>query len=175
MLKYVAATAAVLLTACGSVDPELSAYQETEKLKQANFANFDDLDYNVFSGQKWAEFHRSHADDVTVHWPDGHSTKGFDKHIEDMKAMFVWAPDTRIKEHPVKLGQGEWTAVIGYMEGTFTQPMPIGEGKTIPPTGKAYKIRMATFCHWNSQGLMDEEYLFWDNQEFMKQIGLTPG
>jgi hypothetical protein len=55
------------------------------------------------------------------------------------------------------------------MEGTFTQPMPIGEGKTIPPTGKAYKIRMSTFCHWNSQGLMDEEYLFWDNQEFMKQ------
>jgi SnoaL-like polyketide cyclase len=138
----------------------------------ANLANFDDLDYHVFTGQKWAEFHRSHSDDVTVHWPDGHSTKGFEKHIEDLKAMFVWAPDTRIKEHPVKVGQGVWTAVIGVMEGTFTQPMPIGEGKTIPPTGKAYKISMATFCHWNSQGLMDEEYLFWDNQEFMKEIGL---
>jgi len=46
--------------------------------------------------------------------------------------------------------------------------MPIGEGKTILPTGKAYRIRMSTFCHWNRQGLMDEEYLFWDNQEFMK-------
>lgn len=23
-----------------------------------------------------------------------------------------------------------------------------------------------------AQGTMDEEYLFWDNQEFMKQIGL---
>ena len=121
MLKYIAATAAVLLAACGSVDPELSEFQEAEKLAQPNLANFDDLDYNVFSGQKWDELHCSHADDVTVHWPDGHSTKGFDKHIEDMKAMFVWAPDTRIKEHPVKLGQGEWTAVIGYMEGTFTQ------------------------------------------------------
>ncbi len=172
MLKYIAATAAVLLTACGSADSELSRYQEAEKIAQANLANFDDLDYNVFSGQKWAEFHRSHSDDVTVHWPDGHSTKGFEKHIEDLKAMFVWAPDTRIKEHPVKVGKGEWTAVIGYMEGTFTQPMPIGEGKTIPPTGKAYRIRMATFSHWKSEGLMDEEYLFWDNQEFMKQIGL---
>lgn len=58
------------------------------------------------------------------------------------------------------------------MEGTFTQPMPIEEGKTIPSTGKAYGIRMATFSHWNSQGLMDEEFLFWDNQEFMKQSGL---
>ena len=30
---------------------------------------------------------------------------------------------------------------------------------------------MATFGHWKD-GVMDEEYLFWDNQEFMKQIGL---
>ena len=38
--------------------------------------------------------------------------------------------------------------------------------------GKAYKIRMATIGHWNSDGVMDAEYLFWDNQEFMKEIGL---
>ena len=137
----------------------------------AHLATFDDLDYNVFSGQKWTELHKSHSQDVKVHWPDGHQTKGIEKHIEDLKAMFVWAPDTRIKQHPVKLGQGEWTAVIGVMEGTFTKPMPAGDGKTIPPTGKAYKIKMATISHWKD-GRMDEEYLFWDNQEFMKQIGL---
>jgi hypothetical protein len=48
--------------------------------------------------------------------------------------MFVYAPDTQIKGHPVKIGSGEWTSVIGEMEGTFTQPMPIGNGKTIAPT-----------------------------------------
>ena len=147
-------------------------YEDEAKRIAANIALFDDLDYNVFSGQKWAELHRSHSQNVIVHWPDGHTTNGIDKHIEDLKAMFVWAPDTRIKEHPVKVGQGEWTAVIGVMEGTFTQPMPIGEGKTIPPTGKAYKLKMATISHWTKEGPMDEEYLFWDNQEFMKQIGL---
>lgn len=150
----------------------LKALLAEQQREQANLATFDDLDYNVFSGQKWAELHRSHSHDVTVHWPDGHSTQGIEKHIADLQAMFVWAPDTRIKEHPVKIAQGEWTAVIGYMEGTFTQPMPAGEGKTIPPTGKVYRIRMATISHWNSEGVMDEEYLFWDNQEFMKQIGL---
>ena len=150
-----------------------SKQQEQEQARTAaNLANFDDLDYNVFSGQKWDELHKSHAENITVHWPDGHSTQGIEKHIEDLKAMFVWAPDTRLKEHPVKVAQGEWTAVIGIMEGTFTQPMPIGDGKSIPPTGKAFKIRMATFGRWNAQGTMDEEYLFWDNQEFMKQIGL---
>ena len=31
---------------------------------------------------------------------------------------------------------------------------------------------MATVGHWKD-GVMDEEYLFWDNGEFMKQIGLA--
>jgi hypothetical protein len=165
----------VLVVACGAAgcaQPPSPQTSDGQKVLTANLANFDDLDYNVFSGQKWADLHRSHAENITVHWPDGHSTQGIDRHIDDLKAMFVWAPDTRIKEHPVKVGQGEWTAVIGVMEGTFTQPMPIGDGKTIPPTGKAFKLRMATFGRWNGQGTMDEEYLFWDNQEFMKQIGL---
>ncbi|HUP60487.1 MAG TPA: ester cyclase [Thermoanaerobaculia bacterium] len=64
------------------------------------------------------------------------------------------------------------TAVTGYIEGTFSQPMPIGEGKTIPPTGKTFKLSMATIGHWRN-GVMDEEWLMWDNQAFMKQIGLT--
>jgi hypothetical protein len=31
---------------------------------------------------------------------------------------------------------------------------------------------MCTVGHWKN-GLMDEEYLFWDNQEFMKQVGIA--
>lgn len=167
--------ALVFAVSGGAVAAE-SAGEKTSAAEQAriaaNLANFDDLDFRVFTGRKWAELHKSHAHDITVHWPDGHSTTGIEKHIEDLEAMFIWAPDTRIKEHPVKLGQGDWTAVIGIMEGTFTQPMPIGDGKTLAPTGKAYKIRMATFGHWKN-GVMIEEYLFWDNQEFLKQIGLA--
>ena len=86
--------------------------------------------------------------------------------------MFVFAPDTRIKTHPVRIQSGEWTSVIGVMEGTFTKAMPIGDGKTMPPTGKPFKLTMCTVGHWKN-GLMDEEYLFWDNQSFMKQIGLA--
>lgn len=138
----------------------------------AHLVTFDDLDFNVFTNQKWSELHKSHRHDIVVHWPDGHSTTGIDKHISDLAAMFVWAPDTRIKEHPIAFGEGEWTAVTGVMEGTFSKPMPLPEGKSIPPTGKAYKIQMVTIGHWKD-GIMDEEYLFWDNHEFMKQIGLA--
>lgn len=147
-------------------------WQEEQKGVEQHLATFDDLDFNVFSGQRWDDLHKSHSQDVVVHWPDGHTTNGIDKHIEDLKAMFVWAPDTRIRVHPIKVGQKDWTGVVGVIEGTFTQPMPVGEGKTLPPTGKAYKLHMATFSHWTKEGPMDEEYLFWDNKEFMKQIGL---
>ena len=140
---------------------------------EKNIRTFDDLDFRVFSGRKWDDLPVSHAKDILVHWPDGHTTKGIDTHIGDLDAMFVFAPDTRIQKHPVKFGSGEWTAVIGEMEGTFTKPMPLPDGKTIPPTGRAYKIPMCTIGRWKN-GVMVEEYLFWDNQTFMKQIGLAP-
>lgn len=137
-----------------------------------HLATFDTLDYVIFSNQLWDRFAESHSDDIIVTWPDGHETRGLAKHLEDLKAMFVYAPDIEIKEHPIRFGQGEWTAVQGYMTGTFTRPMPTPDGKTIPPTGKKFRLNMATIGHWTN-GKMDHEWLFWDNQDFMKQIGLA--
>ncbi|PSK95035.1 ester cyclase [Taibaiella chishuiensis] len=132
---------------------------------------FDTLDYTVFSNQQWERFHESHAKNIKVYWPDGHMTEGLAVHIEDMKKLFVHAPDTRIKIHPIKFGSGDFTAVTGVFEGTFTQPMPIGEGKFIQPTGKAFKMPMATIGIWKD-GVMIEEHLFWDNQTYANQVGL---
>jgi len=151
---------------------ELEKYQVAEALADQHLATFDTLDFEVVANQQWDRLKESHSHDVTVHWPDGHSTQGLEKHIEDLQAMFVYAPDTRISEHPVKVAQGEWTSVIGIMEGTFTGPMPIGDGKTIAPTGKSFRLMICTVSHWKD-GVMDEEYLFWDNHVFMQQIGLV--
>jgi hypothetical protein len=137
----------------------------------SHIAKFDELDFEGFSRQKWEVFKKSHADDIQVQWPDGHSTRGLPKHIDDMKAMFTYAPDTRISEHPVKFGSGDWTCVIGTYEGTFTKPMQMN-GKTIQPTGKPFKIPMCTIGHWTN-GVMDKEYLFWDNLAFMQQVGIA--
>jgi len=151
---------------------KLAQFETAKKMASEHVAKFDTLDFDVFTNQKWDRLKESHSADITVHWPDGHETHGIEKHIEDLKAMFVYAPDTRIKVHPVKIANGEWTSVIGEMEGTFTRPMPAGDGKSIPPTGKAFKLVMCTVGHWKN-GVMDQEYLFWDNQTFMKQIGLA--
>lgn len=137
----------------------------------SHIKTFDALDFDVFSNQQWDRFKESHAQNIKVFWPDGHVAEGIDTHIEDLKKLFVHAPDTRIKEHPIKFGSGNYTLVTGVFEGTFTKPMPIGNGKFIQPTGKAFKMPMATVGIWEN-GVMTEEHLFWDNQTYAKQIGL---
>ena len=151
----------------------LKTYADGSDTLEKHLTIFDTLDFIVFSGQEWIRFHESHSNDIIVNWPDGHHTNGLAKHIEDMKAMFVYAPDTRIKVHPIRFGNGtgEWTCVSGVMEGTFTKPMPIANGKFIQPTGKSFKLPMCTIGHWKD-GLMVEESLYWDNQTYMKQMGL---
>ena len=188
MLTFVAALAVALLVTTSlltaadkdlwpgtRVDEPAPNIKEVPAELSKNLENFDDLDFRVYTTQQWQDLHKSHAEDIIVHWPDGHETKGLEKHIEDLKYMFTFAPDNRIKEHPVRFGtaDGQWTAVTGWLEGTFTAPMVLADGSTIQPTGKAYRIPMATIGHWNSDGVMFEEYLFWDNGEFMKQIGLA--
>jgi hypothetical protein len=139
---------------------------------ERNLGVFDTLDFDVFSNQKWDRLHESHAKDIVVTWPDGHETKGIDRHIDDLKALFVFAPDIKIKVHPIRFGSGTFTAVSGVMTGTFTRPMPTPDGKSIAPTGKRFALPMLTIGHWNGK-TMDHEWLYWDNQDFMKQIGLA--
>jgi hypothetical protein len=147
---------------------ELTAASE---LTAKYLVKFDTLDYTVFSNQQWVRLHESHAKDIIVHWPDGHFTTGIERHIEDLKAMFVYAPNTNIKQHPIRFGSKEFTCVVGVMTGTFSKPMPIGGGKFIEPTGKSFSLPMCTVGIWKD-GVMTEEYLFWDNQTYMNQLGL---
>ena len=47
--------------------PSVMSYEAAERLVKAHLDTFDDLDYNVFTNQKWTELHRSHAHDILVH------------------------------------------------------------------------------------------------------------
>ena len=141
--------------------------------EEAQLRTFDELDFDVFSHADWDRLGESHAQNIRVHWPDGHFTDGIDRHIEDLSAMFVWAPDTRVTVHPIRIAKNEMTAVTGVMQGTFTRPMPDGKGGFIPPTNKKFSLNMSTIGIWNKRGVMDEEFLFWDNLTFNQQIGLA--
>jgi hypothetical protein len=164
-------TNSVSKTEIDSLRNQIKQLTAGNEMIAANLVKFDTLDYIVFSSQQWTRLHESHSKDVKVNWPDGHFTTGIERHIEDLKAMFVYAPNTRIKQHPIRFGSGNYTAVTGLMTGTFSEPMPIGGGKFIQPTGKSYSLPMCTIGIWKD-GVMIEEYLYWDNQAFMNQIGL---
>ena len=175
-LSLLAAIASVSIAAHAATPAENPQTPPPPHEKQApaverHLKKFDTLDFDVFSSQKWERLNQSHARDIMVTWPDGHETKGIDKHIDDLKALFVFAPDITIKTHPIRFGSGSFTGVTGVMTGTFTKQMPVGEGKFVEPTGKRFALPMATIGHWSGK-TMDHEWLFWDNKDFMKQIGL---
>jgi hypothetical protein len=163
--------AAVVSTSC-SPPQTVPAAEVAPDPCPARLATFDTLDYDVFSNQQWDRFAESHAPNITVTWPDGRETVGLEPHIKDLQALFVFIPDFSVKEHPVKVCQGDYTAVMGIMTGTFSQPMPTPDGKTIPPTGKSFRLLMTTVARWEGE-TMAHEWLFWDNHAFMQQIGLA--
>ena len=74
---------------------------------ETHLKTFDVLDFDVFSNQKWDRLRESHAQDIIVTWPDGHETHGIAKHIEDLKMLFVYAPDLKISVHPIRFGSGD--------------------------------------------------------------------
>ena len=80
-------------------------------------------------------------------------------------------PDSRIAAHPSAFGSGDRTATTGVLQATFSEPMMLPDGNSIPPAGRTVKIPMATNARW-ANGCIAGEHLFSDNAEYMKQLGL---
>ena len=57
----------------------------------------------------------------------------------------------QIIDHPITFGQGPWTAGMGIVEGTFTEPMIFPDGTVIEPTGNKFKYTMITIAKWQGQ------------------------
>ncbi len=152
---------------------QLAEYQAQASTVSQHLEAAELFENDVFNSQEWERVASTHAENVKVHWPDGHITVGLEAHIHDLKGMFVYAPDTEVESRQVTIGQGQWTSVVSTLEGTFTEPMPTGNGQVIEPTGKRFKLNMVTMSHWDAMGMMDEKYLFWDNYALMKQLGLV--
>lgn len=154
--------------------PRVQAAPGEDSEVQANLQRFDQLDFEAYSLRKDMNlFKRLHCPDVKVVFPDGRITTGIDAHVDDINnILFNGTPDSRITSHPISFGSGEWTAATGVIEATFSEPMKLSDGASIPPTGKAVKMSMVTIAKWTN-GCIAEEHLFWDNAEYMKQLGLA--
>ena len=54
----------------------------------------------------------------------------------------------------------------------MTGPMTMADGKVIAPTNKSFKVDFCTVAHWNENGEIVEENLFYDLMGMLKQIGV---
>jgi SnoaL-like polyketide cyclase len=139
---------------------------------EANLDRFHENEFDGFNARDWDRFQRLHAADVQVTMPDGTVVNGLAAHLQDMLDILVYLPDARIVEHTVKVASDNWTAVIGILGGTFSAPMPLPDGASIPATGNTLSLPVATFSRWED-GRIAEETLFWDSGRFMSQLGLA--
>lgn len=172
--SHLVVLAGFLAAACAATGASEPAAQPPSEQVQANLKRFDQLDFEAYSHRKDMElFKKLHCPDVKVVFPDGRVTHGIEAHVADVNnILFNGTPDSRVTAHPIAFGSGEWTVSTGVLEATFSEPMKLPDGSSIPPTGKKVKISMATIAKWTG-GCIAEEHLFWDNAEYMKQLGLA--
>ena len=106
-----------------------------------NLAGMDDLDFTGWNNADWnGVFARHHTGDVLVDWKGQPQTRGIQEHIDAMIAYVDSAGGTppQITSHPIKIGSGEWTCVVGEFEGGG---------------------RMVTVARW-ADGAIAEEYIW---------------
>ena len=153
---------------------ELQAQVDTHMAERAQTKRhleiFDELDLVAFNNRDMKRIGEIHADNVIVHNPDGTQTTPFTPHAEELQFLF----DTFefvVTDHIVGFGYGEWTAGISISEGKWVKPLILPDGTVKQPTGKKVRLKIATIARWEN-GRIAEEYLFWDNADWNRQIGL---
>jgi predicted ester cyclase len=99
---------------------------------------------------------------------------GIDAHRNGREYFFKAFPDNYVENNPYKVffAQGEWTCSIAEFTGTHECPMMGLVGKMIPPTNKTFKVDFCTLAHWNNDGKIVEENVFYDQVGMMTKLGL---
>ena len=162
----VAALKAKIAELQGQVDAHAAERAQTAR----HLEIFDELDLVAFNSRDMKRIGEIHAENVVVHNPDGTQTTPFPPHAEELQFLFDTF-DFRVAKHIVGFGFGEWTAGISISEGKWVKPLTLPDGTVLQPTGKPVSLKIATIARWEN-GRIAEEYLFWDNADWNRQIGL---
>ena len=150
---------------------QISAFEAERAATALHLARFNELDLVAFNGRDMDRLKELHTTDVIVYNPDGTTTNGMTPHhAEELQFLFDTF-DLQIPVHIVQFGHSNWTAGISISEGAWVKPITLPDGTVLQPTGKKVKIKVATIARWED-GRIAEEYLFWDNADWNRQIGL---
>ncbi|TAK00517.1 MAG: ester cyclase [Candidatus Manganitrophaceae bacterium] len=130
---------------------------------------------DAWNSQEWETFKKRHAENVAVYWPaKPEPTRGRQDHEEEAKEFFKTFPDNKVHNDPylILFGQGDYTCSVAKFTGTMKGPMKIPDGRTLPPTNKKFEVEFCTVAHWNENGEILEEKLFYDLVGLLQQIGV---
>ena len=127
-----------------------------------------------WNAKELTTFHKRHAKDCVVRWPNQPPTHGIEAHEQEALAFFKIFPDQHLVNNPYKvmIAERDWTCTIAEFTGTMKGPMKMG-AKTIPATNRSFRVEFCTLATWNDRGEITEERLFYDLVGLMKQIGLS--
>jgi ketosteroid isomerase-like protein len=112
-----------------------------------------------------------YADDAVVMTPDAGEVRGREGITEYWRQFIEGFPDGRW-ESINKLEAGDTAVDEGYIIGTNTNPLTLPTGDQLPATGKALKMRGCDIATVQD-GKITEHHLYFDELDFMRQLGLT--
>ena len=91
----------------------------TDDQVSRNLTSMEELDFKGFNAADWhGTFARYHTDDVLVEVHGQPPTRGIEQHIEAVKGFVEsMGGGLQITSHQIRFGSGEWTCVVGELEG----------------------------------------------------------
>ena len=109
--------------------------------------------------------------DIEAVLPGGLELRGRDQLMEIVKAFWQAMPDAQIVVHD-HFAAGDVVVAEGVLVGTHTGPFRTPQGE-VPPSGNRVTLRYASVKHIR-EGLVAREHLYFDQLEFLQQIGALP-
>jgi steroid delta-isomerase-like uncharacterized protein len=125
----------------------------------------------AFNSQDADARKRIEADNIEVTMPGGMTMQGPDQVIEVVRVFWEALPDGKINAEK-SISAGDTVVNEGSLTGTHTGPFrsPAGE---VPPSGNNVNLRYAAVKRFEGDKLVSE-HLYFDQLEFMQQIGAMP-
>jgi steroid delta-isomerase-like uncharacterized protein len=96
--------------------------------------------------------------------------RGHDALLKSYEAMFKAMPDWKVDLSVVAIST-DTIVFEGVGGGTFTGPLVTPEGE-VAPTGKKASLKLVFLAKISPDGLIAEDRTYFDNMEYMKQMGL---
>jgi uncharacterized protein (TIGR02246 family) len=149
----------------------MRAQAEAAEQHEAQLSALVDALQRAWDDKDMKALAQHYAEDAVMVMPgEPEPVRGRDA-IEKNQAAFLQAmPDFDV-DFTLVLVSGDYIVCEGVAEGTFTGPMTTPEGE-ISPTGKSAEVKFAFIGKVNSDGLLEEDKTYFDNADFMSQLGI---